>query len=100
MPGKYIAVLTGKGELDPDTLNNINTFTGLWQEWKGQDGLGFEQIFLLTTDKYNPEFLLPAPSDSKNETEYRPDHGLHEDAPGTTWCDGPQIPTKEYPYCW
>jgi hypothetical protein len=29
MPGKYIAVLTGKGELDPDTLNNINTFAGL-----------------------------------------------------------------------
>jgi hypothetical protein len=43
--------LFGIGELDEDTVNDPNKYK--WQIWQGEDGWGYEQIFLLTSKNAN-----------------------------------------------
>lgn len=98
VPGKYIGVLFGVGDIEETIINNPGSYD--WKEWTGEDGWGYEQIFVLTTDTYNiqnPPFI---PSENVYEPEHLPVHNLGENAPGTNWCDTPQTVTKEYPYCW
>ena len=97
-PGKYIGVLFGFGELSSEHVNNPANYK--WTKWLGEDGYGKEQIFLLTTDKYNLQNIPSIPTDSKAEPEYCPDHGLDADAFGTKWLDNPGSVSKEYPWCW
>ena len=94
-----MGTLIGHGELDESVVNNPDSYKP-WHLWNGEDGWGQEQIFVLTTDKYdlsNPPLL---PDNNSSDPEYYPNHNLGEDAPGTTWCDVPQPVSEKYPYCW
>lgn len=97
-PGKYIGTLIGHGELSEDMVNDPNSYA--WHMWNGEDGWGYEQIFVLTTEKYNLSNPPSLPDNENSDPEYYPDHNLGDDAPGSKWCDTPQPVSESYPYCW
>lgn len=103
-PKKYIGFKYSTTEItDPSILNSYNTYT--WSQWRGEDGWGQEQIFLLTSEDlgFNPETNhLPLPiNNDKTVSEYLPVHSYGTKAsPSDKWSDTPLTPDTEYPYCW
>lgn len=86
-----------------------------WTKWSGEDGWGFEQVFLLTHKDlpYHPNGYhcpLPVKEEGDNQVEYLPHHPFGEgakpyvnpnpDSGENTWSDAPLSPTEEYPFCW
>lgn len=102
-PKKYIGIKVSDIELDPKTLNTYSTYT--WSKFRGDDGFGQEQVFLLTDNTYDPSVgnNPPIPTDNKSIAGYLPLHGLGEHAKGTDdgrWVDSPLSVSKDFPYCW
>lgn len=103
IPGKYIGFLFGIGELDEDTVNDPNKYK--WQIWQGEDGWGYEQIFLLTSKNANYTWDKgPDVSNLESQMtfEFLPAHNLGNLAKGdgNTWSDRPITPSEEWPFCW
>lgn len=109
--GKYIGVRSSDKALSDEVLKEWSTYT--WTQWKGEDGWGQEQIFLLTSKNasYDPAIagkkpLLPVNEEGKGDTpEYLPLHGLGDLAKGADdqpdrWADSPLTVSEDYPYCW
>ena len=99
-PGKFIGILYSTGEQENITESD---FVGLWQEWRGDDGFGQEQIFLLTSknSSYNLKNGGPnVPTDTTITMDYCPDHNLGSNAYGTKWTDSPGSVSEDYPYQW
>lgn len=101
--GKYIGIWITDHEIS-DGENKPENFK--WSKWSGDDGWGYEQVFILTTDHYN-ETNPPLIDEYQKPGSYN----LHIDAEvpvkddtqyyeSTKWEDLPLAPTKEYPYCW
>lgn len=90
-PGKYIGICISNIEKSVDfpTIDNIKDFT--WSKWKGDDGFGVEQIFILN-DSSN--MLLPEPT-----IDDKPEKWNEQDFKPTGWSDIPQTPTISNPYC-
>lgn len=101
-PKKYIGVKYANYVLSETERKSWSTYT--WQQWKGEDGWGQEQIFLLThkDSGYDPNGNhLPLPSESKPEKDFLPTHSYDSNAyPSDKWSDSPLSPSEEYPYCW
>ena len=97
VPGKYIGTLIENYELDEDTVNDVNSYD--WYQWHGEDGWGYEQIFVLSNEDYNLENPPHIPTDNKQVPEYLPPID-DEKLKGTAWSDTPGSPDNAYPYCW
>lgn len=101
-PKKYIGIKYSNKELSPDEKNTYNTY--MWSQWKGEDGWGQEQIFLLTSEAlgFNPDGEhLPLPTDNQNVQDYLPAHSYGSKAfPTDRWSDSPLTVTEHLPYCW
>ena len=103
--GKYIGIYATKYTVDDNSYNDYSKYS--WSKWGGDDGWGYEQIFLLTTNKYNDTTPLPIPSavEGDHVPDYCPIHELGSDASGggesgEKWSDRPLTPTPDYPICW
>lgn len=98
--GKYIGYFADFTERTEEYRLNPNLYT--WSKWIGDDGWGWEQIFLLT--KYDSEYTFdnpPAkPTTSEQVKDYLPEHGLGDAAKTEKWMDLPDTPTADYPFCW
>lgn len=76
-PKKYIGVKCSTEKItDPVILNAYDTY--MWSLWKGEDGWGREQVFLLTHkdtlfDPDSKHLDLPSNND-KTVSEYYPTH--------------------------
>lgn len=110
---KYIGFFYTNKIHSSEQLKNYDLYT--WQKWSGEDGWGYEQIFLLTHKDlpYTPNgFHCPLPNreEGDNEPEYLPRHPFgqgalpHVDAnahsQNNRWSDTPMSPDETYPYCW
>ena len=120
--GKYIGYCAGP-KLSNDALIKASTYN--WSRWKGQDGWGQEQVFLLTKENpgYDNSYKLtrdsgPAvPSDNTEKHGWRPAvdntvkewvsplHIIKESTEDYTigdvrWSDIPLTPSEEFPFCW
>ena len=109
MAGKYIGVCPSTAVLSDEKLEMWDTY--VWTQWKGEDGWGYEQIFLLTHKDahFNPATGVEpdVPTDSPAIKEYLPKHNLGNLAKGDvdqsgngTWADSPLSVSEEWPYCW
>lgn len=103
-PKKYIGVKYSTEKItDPAILNAYDTY--MWSLWKGEDGWGREQVFLLTHkdtlfDPDSKHLDLPSNND-KTVPEYYPTHSYGTSAyPVDKWSDTPLTPTADYPFCW
>lgn len=102
--GKYVGYLSSTIALSEDTQSQSTTYN--WSPWNGQDGWGYEQIFLLTKKENGIDWDNgPAvPTDSTAEKDYRPaiDSIYTDIAKGKDgrWSDVPLTPTEDYPFCW
>lgn len=98
--GKYIGYFTDFTARSESYLLNPNLYK--WSQWIGDDGWGWEQIFLLT--KYDSEYTFdnpPAkPTTSEQVKDYLPEHGLGDAAKTERWTDLFDTPTADYPFCW
>lgn len=98
--GKYIGYFADFTERSEEYRLNPNLYT--WSKWIGDDGWGWEQIFLLT--KYDSEYTFdnpPAkPTTSEQVKDYLPEHGLGDAAKTERWTDLFDTPTADYPFCW
>ncbi len=98
-PGKYIGIST-KDLSEEDRLKWSN-YT--WTKWEGEDGWGYEQIFLATSKDlgFDPENNhLPIPTNNEQIPEYLPPHAYGNLAyPSDKWSDTP-ILNENYPFCW
>ena len=118
--GKYIGYCAGP-KLSNEALTKSSTYS--WSKWKGQDGWGQEQIFLLTKEVVSDKVTITrdqgpfVPTDNKEQHEWRPlvdsqytDYvgKIHKIAATSgdykkdeyRWSDTPLTPNKAYPFCW
>lgn len=99
--GKYIGYYCDFTARNTEFLLDPTIYT--WSKWVGDDGWGWEQIFLLTRHDSEYKYDNPPakPSVSEQVQDYLPDHVLGEfGGPLTTWSDVPQEPNATWPYCW
>lgn len=98
-PGKYIGISTK--DLSEEDRLKWSSYT--WTKWEGEDGWGYEQIFLATSKDldFNPENNhLPIPTNNEQAPEYLPPHTYGNLAyPSDKWSDTP-ILNEDYPFCW
>lgn len=89
-PGRYIGMLFGIGAMDESYVNTASNYN--WTVWSGEDGWGWEQIFLLTAKDsgYNEDNPPTLPTDNTKVLEYVPDG----------WTDTPGSVSVNFPYCW
>lgn len=86
-PGDYIGTFVDNDDDDP-MPSDIERFAKYkWKLWRGEDGYGYEYIYILTSNDSAPYIgdLL-----SNQENDFVP----------TGWTDGPCGPTKDQPYEW
>lgn len=83
-PGKYIGIVATSGEVDEEFLKNYQNYT--WRKWSGDDGWGYEQIFIATTTNDAPK----VPSESKQIPDWVPDG----------WSDKPISVSEINPFVW
>lgn len=87
VPGLYLG-------LKPDNIvedsENINDYT--WAKWKGEDGFGYEYIYIGTADYTNPGVPKSASYNGKspNDDDYVPEG----------WSDNPVKIDSKTKYCW
>lgn len=98
-PGKYIGISTK--DLSEEDRLKWSSYT--WTKWEGEDGWGYEQIFLATSKDldFDPENNhLPIPTNNEQTPEYLPPHTYGNLAyPSDKWSDTP-ILNENYPFCW
>lgn len=107
-PGRYIGIKASELPLNDSDLNNPDTFKP-WTLWQGDDGWGYEQVFILThktnggyTETYGPS----VPSDTQRTPDYLPLHGLSVNAvkgsgeDNLRWADRPLSTSEAWPLCW
>ena len=82
--GKYIGVATTSGEVDSNYLSNYRNYK--WAPWSGDDGFGYEQIFISTLTNDAPAI----PSQSVKEVDWVP----------TNWSDKPISVSETNPFVW
>lgn len=89
-PGRYIGMLFGVGAMDENKVNDPNNYE--WSIWSGEDGWGWEQIFLLTAKDsgYNEDNPPVLPTDNTKVLDHVPDG----------WTDTPGSVSSDFPYCW
>lgn len=89
-PGRYIGMLFGVGAMDENYVNTASNYD--WTVWSGEDGWGWEQIFLLTAKDsgYNEDNPPALPTDNTKVLDYVPDG----------WTDTPGSVSSDFPYCW
>lgn len=80
-PGKYIGLRP-----DYDSLDSDNPGDYTWMKWVGEDGFGYEYIFMLTADSDAPD----VPATSEQVDDYVPD-GWDDNAGGVS---------ETQPFCW
>ena len=109
--GKYIGTLStfkkDDGSYDKDPTK-YGSYT--WSPWSGEDGWGYEQVFLCTSATSGFDFSnpLPVPTESKAVLDFRPKHDYEEnvahgeidDEGNAIWSDRPIPTSAEWPYCW
>lgn len=101
-PKKYIGIKYSDVEISESDKKKWSTY--MWSQWKGEDGWGQEQVFLLTSktlgfDPNNNPLNLP--SNNASTEDYLPTHSYGVEAfPNDRWSDSPISPSEEYPYCW
>lgn len=87
VPGLYLG-------LKPDNIvedsENINDYT--WAKWKGEDGFGYEYIYIGTADYTNPGVpkSISYNGKSPNDDDYVPEG----------WSDNPVKIDSKTKYCW
>ena len=107
-PGIYIGFWATKVIVADDSVELSKATNYVWQKWRGEDGWGYEQVFVLTTGYYNPEtgnhppLPLADPNKQDQVKDYLPYTANFEPntTPTTTWQDSPQTVSETYPYCW
>lgn len=90
IPGRYIGVLFGVGAMDENYVNTASNYD--WTLWSGDDGWGWEQIFLLTAKDsgYNENNPPAIPTDNTKVLDHVPEG----------WTDTPSSVSANFPYCW
>lgn len=104
--GKYIGYKISNTVVSK-TLLQVSSTYDKWTKWTGDDGFGYEQIFLLTKETSEIDYdrgpLVPA-TESDPSYDYLPaiDSAYTSVAKGINgkWMDHPESPTSEYPFCW
>lgn len=92
-PGDYIGTYINEYE-GPNSGDTMDITKYTWQRWTGQDGFGYEYIFILGSSKA-PD--IPTISDTVwNSDAYQDDDFI----PSGGWTDDPQSPYKDKPCCW
>jgi len=90
---KWIGTLTYiDGEENPDDFG-ANHSRWTWSLFKGQDGYGYEYIFVANNDKTNPP-IVPTTSSTQDKTD-----GVVPSTP-VQWHDNPMEPTSSNKYVW
>lgn len=94
-PGDYIGTYvneysssTAEDTMDPSKYK--------WQKWTGEDGFGYEYIFILTETDEAPS----VPTDFTGDTNSANKSYQDDDYVPDGWTDDPQSPYKAMPYCW
>lgn len=82
--GKYIGVATTSGEVDSNYLSDYLNYK--WAPWSGDDGFGYEQVFIATKTNSAPAI----PSQSVKEVDWVP----------TNWSDKPISVSETNPFVW
>lgn len=97
IPGRYIAIKATDYKLNTDKLVKTDF---QWALWNGEDGWGYEQVFLLSKANITPT----TPSGSNPVPNDLPKHnGSSSNVKGTennTWSDRPMSVSEEWPLCW
>ncbi len=78
--GRYIGIYVSASSVRP-----LNASVYSWSKFRGEDGFGYEYIYILTADSSAPD--VP---ESSNVDEYVP----------AGWSDDPLDVSEEKPYCW
>lgn len=86
VPDDYIGI---RVDHVPEDSSNYLDYT--WMRWTGQDGFGYEYIYILTNSDRAPS----VPVEDTATAEYQ-----NDDYVPTGWTDDPQSPNKSNPYCW
>lgn len=96
-PGRYIAIKATDYKLDTSSLKNTDF---QWVLWNGEDGWGYEQVFLLSKEGAS----VSAPKSSNPVANDLPAHnGNTSNVKGTDdgkWADHPLSVSEEWPLCW
>lgn len=79
-PGKYIGIVVTNTNERPLTASSYT-----WSKFAGDDGFGYEYIYMLTADATAPNVPI-----GQNVDEHVP----------SGWSDDPLDVSAEYPYCW
>lgn len=82
--GKYIGIAAVSGEVDSNYLSDYLNYK--WAKWSGDDGFGYEQVFIATKINNAPTI----PSESKMEEGWVP----------TNWSDKPISVSETNPFVW
>lgn len=102
--GKYIGIKVTDHDITADEDKPENY---AWSKWSGDDGWGYEQVFILTTDHYNENKIPPIEGYQDSYNQYIDQPVYVKDTPdnmnyygSSEWADLPLTPTEEHPYCW
>lgn len=106
-PGKYIGIKCSELPLNEADLLNPATFAP-WTLWRGDDGWGYEQVFLLThktNGNYDETYGPAVPTDRQDTPDYLPKHNISTSnvkggADNTRWSDRPLSTSETWPLCW
>lgn len=107
--GKYIGYRVETYVLSEEELKKSTTYR--WTKWTGDDGFGYEQIFLLTKEvngelDYDRGPIVPTKEDSPayghlpEIIDRYKSNAIGQNNSNKTWSDKPLTPTPEYPFCW
>lgn len=100
-PGRYIGIKSST-----ESLDEIEYTDFVWSLWQGEDGWGYEQVFLLTKAEtaYTETNGPKVPTDNTKTPDYLPLHGLNSEEVKSTddkrWADRPLSVSEEWPLCW
>ncbi len=81
-PGDYIGMYWDYTAADSTNVDSYKP----WKAWKGEDGFGYEYIFMLTADGTAPD----VPAETSQTDDFIP----------SGWSDNPGGVSEEKPYCW
>lgn len=97
VPKRYIAIKYSDKKLDTTQFRKTDF---QWALWNGEDGWGYEQVFLLSKENITPN----KPTSSNPVANDLPAHnGSSSNVKGTdnnTWADHPLSVSEEWPLCW
>ena len=91
-PGDWIGIYW---DYDPNDSMTFSKYD--WQEWKGQDGFGYEYVFMLTQNVTQKPAL---PVEDWTSAAYQADDHIPTSAGSFPWTDDAAGVSETYPYCW